>query len=153
MLCYGGIYALVFRQHRQRQMVWVVLLGYQAFAFIDWGWLKRGTDIYTYTHGLHNALLAELGSRYLYQLVHEMRVAHLENHSLFLASSGIVMYFSGTMLFYVFVKCFAAAADALGQRVIFMLISLVNLLQLNLPTLVFYGTSQPPLLPFARSHE
>jgi hypothetical protein len=152
-LFFGGIYALAFQQQRQRQLVQLVLLCFLAFALLDWGWLEQGTSMHAYTHSAQSVLLIGLSGLYLRQLSHQMPVLHLENHSLFLVSSGIVMYFSGTILLYVFAGHFISASDAMGEHAVSLLMSVVNLVQLGLFTLAFYHASQPSLLPSARSHE
>ena len=150
---FGGIYALAFQEPRQRQLVQLALLGFLAFALLDWGWLEKGTSMHAYTHSVQSGLLVGLSGLYLRQLAQQMPVLHLENHSLFLASSGIVMYFSGTILLYVFAGHFISASDSMGEHAVSLLMSVVNLVQLGLFTLAFYHASQPSSLPSARSHE
>lgn len=152
-LFFGGIYALAFQQPQQRRLVRWALLGFLAFAFLDWGWLEQGTSMHAYTHSVQSGLLLGLSGLYLRQLAQQMPVLYLENHSLFLVSSGIVMYFSGTILLYVFASHFVSTSDSMGEHMVSLLMSVVNLVQLGLFTLAFHRTSPPLLLPSARSHE
>ncbi|WP_169515065.1 hypothetical protein [Hymenobacter norwichensis] len=152
-LIFGGIYALAFQQKRQRQLVLLVLVGFLAFALFDWRWLEQGASMHAYTHSVQSVLLVGLSGLYLRELAQQMPVLHLENHSLFLASSGIVMYFSGTVLLYVFAGHFVSATDAIGEHTVSLLMSTVNVVRLGLFTLAFYHASQPAVLPAVRSHE
>jgi len=145
-LFFGGLYVLVFRWRWQQRLVQLALAGFLAFALLDWFWLEQGASLHAYTHSLQGALLVGLGGLYLRQLAHEMPVTYLGNHSLFLVSSGLVMYFSGTVLLYVFAGHFVATSDLLGQHVVSMLVSFVNLVQLTLFTLAFHRAPRLLLL-------
>lgn len=152
-LAFGGMYALAFQRNRQRRLVLGALLGFLAFALLDWSWLEHGASMHAYTHSAQSVLLIGLSGLYLRQLARQMPVLHLENHPLFLVSSGIVMYFSGTILLYVFAGHFISIADAMGEHAVSLLMSVVNLVQLGLFTLAFYHASQPALPPVVRSYE
>jgi hypothetical protein len=117
-----------------------LLLASLAMAGLRWGCLTQ--------------LLCLLASGlYLRQLAQQMPMLYLENHSLFLVSLGTVMYFSGTILLYVFTGHFIGASYSMVEPAVLPLIFVANSVQLGLFMLAFHRTSPPLLLPSARSHE
>ena len=142
----GSVYYYDFQVRWQRQAVVAALAGFLVFALLDWLWLERNQPVHAYTHTLQSTLLMSFGLLYFYQLARHMPAIRLENDPFFLVTSGIVMYFSGTVLLYVFVLPFIAATDALGQHIVSLLVSAVAVLQYSLFALAFYRASRPSLL-------
>lgn len=134
----GSMYYYALQKRLLRQSVVRVLAGFVVFALLDWMWLERGKPMFAYTHTLQSVVLLSFGGLYFYQLARSMPVVRLENDPLFLVTSGIVMYFSGTVLLYVYVLPLISPADELGQHTISLLVSLVSVLQYSLFALAFY---------------
>ncbi|QNH61362.1 hypothetical protein [Hymenobacter sediminicola] len=142
----GSVYYYVFLLRWQRLAVVAALAFFLVFALLDWFWLERNQPVHAYTHTLQSTLLLSFGILYFYQLARHMPAIRLENDPFFLVTSGIVMYFSGTVLLYVFVLPLVAATDALGQHIVSLLVSGVAVLQYSLFALAFYRASRPSSL-------
>ena len=142
----GSVYYYIFLQRWQRLGVLFALAAFLVFALLDWFWLERNQPVHAYTHTLQSTLLLSFGVLYFYQLARHMPAIRLENDPFFLVTSGIVMYFSGTVLLYVFVLPLIAASDALGQHIVSLLVSAVAVLQYTLFALAFYRASRPSSL-------
>lgn len=142
-LLIGGVYIFAFRATAFQRRIEAALLVFLLLAVADWCWLEHGQMLHMYTHIGQGLLLPSLAGLYLHQLAKEMRIQRLEYDPLFLVSSGVVMYFSATAMLYGIAHNFIPDADVVGQHVISLLISLVNLVQYSLFALAFYRAPGP----------
>jgi hypothetical protein len=118
-----------------------------VFAALDTFYLEGINQINSYTHVLQSAVLIGLALLYFEQLLNELRVMRLERDPLFLVSTAVVLYFSGTVLMYVFINHFLTTNDHAGNEVIYTINSVVNLVQYSLFALAFWYADKPSQAP------
>jgi len=129
-----------------RLIIWAAPL-FTLFAICDTLYLEGIQRVNAYTHVLQSALLITLALFYFEQLLNELQVVRLERDPLFLVSTAVVLYFSGTVLMYVFINHFLTTNDYAGNRVIYTINSIVNLVQYSLFALAFWYAGQTPQVP------
>ncbi|UOQ74574.1 hypothetical protein [Hymenobacter cellulosilyticus] len=144
-LLFLRIYYLTLTSLKIRRFIPGLALVFTAFALLDSLYLEGLHQMNAYTHVLQSALLIGLALLYFEQLLTELHVIRLEQDPLFLVSSAVVLYFSGTVLLYVFVNKFSSPADYASHQVIYTLNAMVNLIQYLLFALAFWyaGRSLP----------
>ncbi|UOQ55327.1 hypothetical protein [Hymenobacter cellulosivorans] len=141
-LLFLRIYYLTLTSPALRRLLPAVVVAFTAFALLDSLYLEGLHQMNSYTHVLQSALLIGLALLYFEQLLNELRVIRLEQDPLFLVSTAVVLYFSGTVLLYVFVNKLSAPADYASHQVIYTLNSMVNLIQYVLFALAFWYAGQ-----------
>ncbi|TGE25475.1 hypothetical protein E5K00_09875 [Hymenobacter aquaticus] len=142
-LLFFRIYYLTLSSRNIRLLIQGLAAGFTVFALADSLYLEGLRQVNSYTHVLQSALLIGLALLYFEQLLNELHVTHLEQDPLFLVSTAVVLYFSGTVLLYVFVNKFSAPADYASHQVIYTLNAMVNLIQYVLFALAFWYAGRP----------
>jgi hypothetical protein len=145
-LIFFRIYYLTLRfRLLQRLILWVTPV-FTLFALLDTFYLEGLQQVNAYTHVLQSALLIALALLYFEQLLNELQVTRLERDPLFLVSTAVVLYFSGTVLMFVFINHFLTTNDYAGNRVVYTINSVVNLVQYTLFSLAFWYAGRPAQL-------
>ncbi|TGE16618.1 hypothetical protein [Hymenobacter elongatus] len=144
-LLFCRIYYLTLVSPVVRRLLRLAALGFTVFAFCDSLYLEGFQQVNAYTHVAQSALLIGLALLYFEQLLNELHIIRLEQDPLFLVSTAIVLYFSGTVLLYVFVNKLSATTDHASHQMIYTLNAMVNLIQYMLFALAFWYADQ--LLP------
>ncbi|MCB2377676.1 hypothetical protein LGH70_08795 [Hymenobacter sp. BT635] len=137
-LLFFRVYYLTLSSKHIRVFIKVLAVGFTLFALADSLYWEGLHQVNSYTHVLQSALLIGLALLYFEQLLNELHVTHLEQDPLFLVSTAVVLYFSGTVLLYVFVNKLSAPADYASHQVIYTLNAMVNLIQYVLFALAFW---------------
>ncbi|MCB2408344.1 hypothetical protein [Hymenobacter lucidus] len=137
-LLFFRIYYLTLSSPAVRLLIQFAAVGFTVFAFLDSLYLEGLQQVNSYTHVAQSALLIGLALLYFEQLLNELHITRLEQDPLFLVSTAVVLYFSGTVLLYVFVNKLSAPADYASHQVIYTLNSMVNLVQYLLFALAFW---------------
>ncbi|WP_167856336.1 hypothetical protein [Hymenobacter metallicola] len=137
-LFFFRIYYLTLSARTVRRLIKFMAGGFTVFALLDTFYLEGLQQVNSYTHVAQSALLIGLALLYFEQLLNELHITRLEQDPLFLVSSAVVLYFSGTVLLYVFVNKLSAPADYASHQVIYTLNAMVNLVQYLLFALAFW---------------
>ncbi|RYU82182.1 hypothetical protein [Hymenobacter persicinus] len=146
-LFFFRIYYLTLRVPLWRRFIVVAAPLFAAFALLDTFYLEGMHQVNAFTHVLQSALLIGLALLYFEQLLNELEVVRLEHDPLFLVSTAVVLYFSGTVLMYVFINHFLTAKDYASNQVVYTINSIVNLIQYSLFALAFWYADRKPQAP------
>ncbi|GAA3944768.1 hypothetical protein [Hymenobacter algoricola] len=125
----------------------VVAPGFVLFALLDLLCLEGPNQVSSYTHVLQSALLIGLALLYFEQLLNELHVVRLEQDPLFLVSTAVVLYFSGTVLVFVFINKLSDPSDHASNQVMNALDAMVNLIKYVLFALAFWYAGRPLQAP------
>ncbi|PJJ59148.1 hypothetical protein [Hymenobacter chitinivorans] len=145
-LVFLRIYYLTLTSPTIRRLLPALAVVFTGFALLDSLYLEGLHQMNAYTHVLQSALLIGLALLYFEQLLNELHVIRLEQDPLFLVSTAVVLYFSGTVLLYVFVNKLSAPTDSASHQVIYTLTAMVNLIQYLLFALAFWYAGR--LMPY-----
>ncbi|SHJ05344.1 hypothetical protein SAMN02745146_2131 [Hymenobacter daecheongensis DSM 21074] len=143
-LLFFRLYYLTLSSRAIRRGIVAVAVAFTAFALLDSLYLEGLHQVNSYTHVAQSALLIGLALLYFEQLLNDLHVTRLERDPLFLVSAAVVLYFSGTVLLYVFMNKLATPADQASQQVINTLNAVVNLIKYFLFALAFWYTGRTP---------
>jgi hypothetical protein len=146
-LLFFRIYYLTLTSHVIRRLLQVIAVLFTGFALFDSFYLEGLHQMNSYTHVVQSALLIGLALLYFEQLLNDLHIIRLEQDPLFLVSTAVVLYFSGTVLLYVFVNKLSSPADRASHQVIYTLNAMVNLIQYLLFGLAFWYAGRPAPTP------
>ena len=134
-----------------RRARWLPLIAavFVVFALVDGLYLEGLHQVSSYTHVAQSALLIGLALLYFEQLLNELHVARLEQDPLFLVSTAVVLYFSGTVLVFVFINKLSGPSDYASTQVMHTLDAMVNLIKYLLFALALWYAGRAPQAPLA----
>jgi hypothetical protein len=147
-LIFLRLYYLTLHARRIRLLLCrVVAPAFVVFALVDALYLEGPRQVSSYTHVLQSALLIGLALLYFEQLLNELHVVRLEQDPLFLVSTAVVLYFSGTVLVFVFINRLSDPSDYASNQVMNTLDAMVNLIKYGLFALAFWYAGRPLQAP------
>jgi hypothetical protein len=142
-LLYFRLYYLTLTSTRVRLLLCAAGPIFALFALFDGLYLEGPHQVSAYTHVVQSALLIGLALLYFEQLLNELHVSRLEQDPLFLVSTAVVLYFSGTVLVFVFINKLSDPSDYASQQVMNTLDAMVNLIKYGLFALAFWYAGRP----------
>ncbi|SET72727.1 hypothetical protein [Hymenobacter actinosclerus] len=137
-LLYSKIYYDEFTDTHIKQRIKAVLLFFAAFSIIDSLWLEGLQRINSYTNLAESTIVISLGLVFLDKNVIQKERTHIHLIPMFVATAGIIIYLSGTVLLYLTTNYYITLNDEYNARLMYLLGSALLLLLAMLLSRAFW---------------
>ncbi|MFD2786044.1 hypothetical protein [Hymenobacter rubripertinctus] len=127
-LLYIKIYHDEFIDKKAKQHIRILAAIFLLFAFIDSLWLEGFDKINSYTNLVESVFIIGLSFLFFERIAIQKRQIPIQKIPLFVATVGIVIYLSGTIILYLTVNHFIVFNDEYNARKIYLFNSLLVLL-------------------------
>ncbi|WP_226266140.1 hypothetical protein [Hymenobacter pini] len=120
-LLYLVIYHTEFKHKRAKKIIRILAITFLIFAAVDSFYLEGFSRINSFTNLLESIIVTGLALLYFERTLIRRRNTQLQRVPLFIATIGIIMYLSGTVVIYLATNHFIDTNDEYGARLIFLL--------------------------------
>lgn len=136
-LLYMKVYHDEFVDERTKRAIRILAVAFLTFAIVDSVWLEGFGQINSYTNLAESISVISLGLLYFERILIGRRRTQLQQVPLFVATIGIILYLSGTVVLYLATNHFIHLNDEYSARMMYLINSALVLMLAVLFTKAF----------------
>ncbi|RSK36152.1 hypothetical protein [Hymenobacter metallilatus] len=127
-LLYMKVYHDEFVDEKTKRSIRILAVVFVLFAALDSFWLEGFTRINSYTNLAESVIIISLGLLYFERVLIGRRRTQIQQIPLFVATIGIILYLSGTVVLYLATNHFIQVNDEYSARLMYLINSALVLM-------------------------
>ncbi|WP_139924026.1 hypothetical protein [Hymenobacter sp. DG01] len=127
-LLYIKVYHDEFNSKKTKRWIRILTVCFLIFAAVDSFWIEGFDSINSYTNLVESIIVISLGILFFEHIISKSNHQQIQKIPMFIATVGILLYLSGTVLLYLVTNNFIASNDEYSTRLMYLLNSILLLL-------------------------